>query len=268
MKNRYKIIACEVMFREVCAAAAKCKNIIDTSFVEIGIHDKGEKRMSARLQEEINMADTDNGIYNAILLGFGLCNNGVRGLKANIPIVIPRAHDCITLFLGSKEKYREYFDANGGGVYFQTSGWLERDKGDSAQSNILEPTGSKGEETGQPTKSQGKNTKGECLEDLIATYGEENAQYLYETLYELPNYKKMAYINNNIGLTDQDRKKAQEIAKSRKLDFEEIEGDNSLIFRLLDGNLEEWDKRDFLIVPPGNKIEPSYDDEILGLDAV
>ena len=64
--------------------------------------------------------------YDAILMGYALCSNGLVGLKAdNVPLVLPRAHDCITLFLGNKEKYLDYFQSNPG-VYFKTSGWIER----------------------------------------------------------------------------------------------------------------------------------------------
>ena len=43
-------------------------------------------------------------------------------------LVVPRAHDCITLFLGSKERYLDYFQTHPG-VYFKTSGWIERGEG-------------------------------------------------------------------------------------------------------------------------------------------
>jgi hypothetical protein len=39
-------------------------------------------------------------------------------------MIIPKAHDCITLFLGSKERYRTYFDAHPG-TYWYTPGWVE-----------------------------------------------------------------------------------------------------------------------------------------------
>ena len=59
--------------------------------------------MSARLGEIL--ASVDESKYEAILLGYGLCSNGLVGLTArSIPLVIP-VHDCITLFLGSKEQY-------------------------------------------------------------------------------------------------------------------------------------------------------------------
>jgi hypothetical protein len=51
------------------------------------------------------------------------------GLTARtIPLVFPRAHVCITLFFGNKERYLEYFYANPG-VYFKTTGWIERGDG-------------------------------------------------------------------------------------------------------------------------------------------
>ena len=64
-----------------------------------------------------------------MLFGYGLCGMGLVGLTARPkPVVIPRAHDCITLFLGSRERYLEYFNAHPG-VYFKTTGWIERGRG-------------------------------------------------------------------------------------------------------------------------------------------
>ncbi len=83
--------------------------------------------MSAKLKEVL--AAVDETKYDAVLLGYALCSNGLVGLTAGkIPLVLPRAHDCITLFLGSKERYLDYFQAHTG-VYFKTSGWIERGEG-------------------------------------------------------------------------------------------------------------------------------------------
>lgn len=107
-----KLIACEVLFREICYCAAGCSNIVDITFMEKGLHDVGAKKMSEKLQAEIDRVDAEK--YDAILLCYGLCNNGISGLRSPLPLVIPRAHDCITLLMGSKEKYRAYFDKNPG----------------------------------------------------------------------------------------------------------------------------------------------------------
>jgi len=112
MGERYKLIGCEILFREICHCASVSKNIIDVVFMQKGLHDVGEEKMSAALQEKID--ETDVNAYNAILLCYGLCNYGTKGLRAALPIIIPRAHDCITLLLGSKEKYLDYFHSNPG----------------------------------------------------------------------------------------------------------------------------------------------------------
>ena len=79
--------------------------------------------MRERLQAAIDA--TDPGKHDAVALAYGLCNNGLVGLVARqLPVVIPRAHDCITLFIGDRQRYEEYFHANPG-TYYYTSGWLE-----------------------------------------------------------------------------------------------------------------------------------------------
>ena len=56
--------------------------------------------------------ESDNGSYDAILLGYGLCGNGTRGLKtARTPLVMMRGHDCISFLLGSGERFREINDS-------------------------------------------------------------------------------------------------------------------------------------------------------------
>ena len=51
-------------------------------------------------------------------------------------------HDCITLFLGSKEQYLDYFHTHPG-VYFKTSGWFGRGEGLTQydQDSIQQQTG-------------------------------------------------------------------------------------------------------------------------------
>ena len=118
----YKVIACEIAFRELCYAAAQSRNLIDLEFLTQGYHDiPGTGR--AEIQKRIDAVPA--GKYDAILLGYGLCSTILTGLTtAHTPLVIPRAHDCITFFLGSKERYQECFNAKPG-TYYYTSGWLE-----------------------------------------------------------------------------------------------------------------------------------------------
>ncbi|MFI3206682.1 MAG: DUF1638 domain-containing protein, partial [Clostridia bacterium] len=132
--KRIKVIACEIAFRELCLCASKAKNIVDFSFLEKGLHDMGQKLMSARIQKEIDSTDKEK--YSAIVLVYGLCNNGIVGLHSELPMIVPKAHDCITFFMGSKEKYSEFFNENLGS-YFYTSGWLERETNPSEVENSV-----------------------------------------------------------------------------------------------------------------------------------
>lgn len=241
-KKRYKLISCEIMYREVCLCVAKSPNIIDVTFMPKGLHDIGESKMREKLQHEIDKTDTNK--YSAILLCYGLCNNGVRNLCAKIPIVIPRAHDCITLLLGSKKRYKEYFDDNPG-TFFKSSGWIERDANPS--------------DTDESVINQLGIDK--SYDEYIELYGEENADYLAEILGNwTANYQKVAYIDTGTGKIDLDKMISKKFADDQKWRYEELQGDIRLIAQLIDG---EWDPEDFLVVPPDKKIEPSHDDSII-----
>ena len=232
---RYKLIACEILYRELCYCAALSPNIVDLQFLPKGLHDLGEQKMTARLQEAIDGVDRER--YQAILLGYALCNNGIRGLRSPLPLVVPRAHDCITLLLGSKERYQEVFHANPG-TYFESTGWVERNE--AAEGGISEQLGLR-----------------KSYEDYVREYGEDNAKYLMEVLGDgLHNYSAYAYIGSSFGDFRHYERRTEEDAQARGWSFHRLEGDLGLLRRLVDG---PWDAADFLVVQPGRTIGPSHD---------
>lgn len=88
----------------------------------------------ALIQERIDAVPPER--YQATLLDYGLCGNGVVGLTARqIPRVVVRAHDCIAMLMGSAERYESYY-AEHSGVYFRSPGWLER--GENTEQLTLE----------------------------------------------------------------------------------------------------------------------------------
>jgi len=241
---RLKLIACEILYREICAAVARSKNQVDVEFLPKGLHDIGQEGMSGRLKEAIAAVDQDE--YEAVLMGYALCSNGLVGLAAGkVPLVVPRAHDCITLFLGSKERYLDYFQANPG-VYFKTSGWIERG------SQL-----SQGD--GRPIRFSDGGTP--SYEDLAARYGEDNAAFLYEQLREMThNYRRIAFIEMGIEPDGRFEERARRDAASRGWEFEKLAGDMGLVQALVDG---PWDEKRFLVVPPGHRVAPSFDEAII-----
>ncbi|MDP7017642.1 MAG: DUF1638 domain-containing protein, partial [Pirellulaceae bacterium] len=137
---------------------------MDLEFLPKGLHDLGATGMRARLRAALQQVEETG--YDAVLFGYGICSNGLVGLQAHsIPLVVPRAHDCITLFLGDRQRYLNYFNAHPG-VYFKTTGWIERnDRGELRQLSIQQRSGM--------DLSYG---------DLVAKYGEDNAAFIYEQL--------------------------------------------------------------------------------------
>jgi hypothetical protein len=237
---RWKLISCEIFYREMCSAVASSPHQVDIEFLPKGLHDLGSARMLSHLQKAVDAADPSH--YQAVLLGYGLCGNGLVGLEARaIPLVVPRAHDCITLFLGSKERYLEYFN-NSPGVYFKTTGWIERGGGDGASQLSF----------GQP---------GLQYEDLVEKYGEEDAQYLWRELAH--NYRQYTFIEMGIEPDDRFERETRELAARRGWAYEKLAGDMRLIRALVRG---EWNPEDFLVVPPGGRITARYDEKIVDIE--
>ncbi len=243
--KKLKLISCEIFYREMCAAISRSPHKIDIEFFSKGLHDIGAPKMLAKLQQALDGVDQSR--YDAILFGYGLCNNGLVGLQATeIPLVIPRAHDCISLFLGGKERYRRYFDANPG-AYYLTTGWLERgENNDGELQQISIPT---------------QYGFGQSLAELTEKYGEENAQYLFEQLGDLTrNYTKYTFIEMGLEPDSRFENTARDKARETNLEFEKMQGDMSLMHRLVNG---VWNDDEFLVVPPGYQVTACYDDKFI-----
>ena len=119
----FKLISCEVFKHELLHCINKSNNNIDTEFIAKGIHDLNSKGMQNRIVKSIQKADQKR--FDAILLGYGLCNTWIYGLVAHkTPLIVPRIHDCIGVLLGSKQKYLDYYFENPG-TYYQSVGWME-----------------------------------------------------------------------------------------------------------------------------------------------
>ncbi|HUT89505.1 MAG TPA: DUF1638 domain-containing protein [Thermoguttaceae bacterium] len=246
---KLKLIACEILFRELCWAAARSPNRVDVEFLPKGLHDIGQEGMNGRLQEVL--AGVDPSLYDAVLFGYGLCSNGLVGLRAlDVPLVIPRAHDCITLFFGSKERYLDYFRHHPG-TYFKTSGWIER-----------------GENLEQlaPQSIQHRNGMVQTYEQLVEKYGEDNAKFLHEELANMArNYAQITFIEMGIEPDGQFERLARKDAEKMGWKFEKLQGDLGLIQRLVDG---PWEEEAFLVVPPGFRVASSFDEKIIKAEAV
>ena len=245
--KRLLAIVCEVFHREACAAAAQSRLRVDFEFLPKSLHDIGEEAMSARLQATIDhalqtrSADEQPG---AIVLLYGLCNNGICGLHAPVPLVVARAHDCITLLLGSRERYEAHFAAHPG-TFYKSPGWIERD---------ADPNASPASITSRLGISHDRAA-------LVEQYGEENADFLMESMGDwLHSYRKLAFIDTGVGHVARYKAITESLAREKSWEVEHVTGSRALIDALCSGN---WPTEDFLVLSPGDVIDASWDEAIV-----
>ena len=119
------LIVCLMMEAETKAALADTGVDAQVVWMEKGLHNKPEN-LCAVMQKTIEQAEKDFA-PDVILLGYGFCGNAMRGLHAETcRLVLPRIDDCITMFIGSRERKAQL--ENGKGIMFQTADWADGDK--------------------------------------------------------------------------------------------------------------------------------------------
>ena len=227
-QKRYKFVVCKVLQREAYFCAARSPHIVDVVLMPQGLHNEPD-----RLRTEVNAVVSDTrdikgNEYDAVLLGYGLCSNGTMGIKATIRTVIPRAHDCITLILGSKEVYRDYFDKHRG-VYWYSAGWIDQ--------------------TQQPGRERYQNAYRKYEEK----YGKDNAEYLMEMEQSwMREYSRATYIDWDFPGSGAYAGFTKECAEFLNWDYDAIAGDQTLVQNLVDG---KWDDKAFLVLEPGQQLQ-------------
>ncbi|MBC8249019.1 MAG: DUF1638 domain-containing protein [Anaerolineales bacterium] len=194
-----------------------------TIYMDYGLH-RVPQRMSTTLQAELDALSEPS----LVLLGYGLCGNGLVGLQAGShTLVVPRADDCIALLLGSYETYIEEFTAVPG-TYYLTKGWLE--------------SGS------HPLKE---------YREYQEKYGQATAEWLVDQQYH--NYRRLVLVAHNQAELEAYRPQALEVARFCEarwgMRYEERLGSSSFVRRLLAasevlGHLGG----EFLVIPPGGEV--------------
>lgn len=248
--KRIKVLACRSMWREISLIASQSVNVCDVEFLPLGLHNEPQK-LRQTLQEKIDAISPQKFSYqqegfefeydyDAIVLAYGLCSNGTEGLSSKrYQLVIPRAHDCITLLLGSSELYYYYFEKYKG-IYWYSPGWIE---------HSLQP---------------GRERRELIYQNFKKRFGEEKANFLMQLEDNWQRkYTRAVYISWGFPVDEKYRLFTQKCAGFLGWEFEEVRGSRKLLSDLLNGI---WDEERFLTVQPGEVIKASNDKSIFAKD--
>lgn len=218
------VIACKI-FQGLLEQHLSPEKADQVTYLEYGLHIV-PKKLRSEVQAQIDALERPS----LVLLGYGLCGNGLHGIQAGRHILLmPRTDDCIAVLLGSYSAYREQFDSEPG-TYYLSKGWLE------AGSNPLKE-----------------------YQRLTETYGLEQADWLMDTQYS--NYKRLAFVAHHLQDLQAYRPQAREVADYCQrwgMRYEEILGSDQYVRGLVEV-AAALDKagEDFLVVPPGGEITQS-----------
>jgi hypothetical protein len=223
------VIACKVL-QDVLESLLPEDLAQTVTFLDYGLHATPSK-MTTALQEAIDSIAQPS----LVVLGYGLCGNGLRGIKAGVhTLLIPRIDDCIAILLGSHEAYIREFRA-APGTYYLTKGWLE------SGSNPLQE-----------------------YETYVPKYGAERAMWVMDQQYQ--HYERLVLVARSQADLDTYRSQAQKIARFCErwgMRYEEIQGSDDYMRQLVDaaiaygrnsGTPRAEADNDLLWVPPGGEI--------------
>ena len=192
------------------------------SGVEIRYLDQGLHRTPDKMADLIQAQIDEVAQYAVrIVLGYGLCSNGIVGVKARRQgLLIPLCHDCIAFFLGSPEAYDKAFEERPG-TYYLTPGWV----------------------------SEKKDPLGIVEDDYTARVGREMAVWAMKE--ELKHYTHIALIDTGIGDLEPLRERAVENARFFEKQYKEVHGNLKYFRKLIHG---PYENEDFFFIEPGQKV--------------
>jgi hypothetical protein len=219
------IIACQVL-QDLIERLLPEGMAEKVTFMDYGLH-RFPQRMPGALQPVIDSLTEPS----LVMLGYGLCGNGLQGVKAREhTLVLPRADDCIAILLGSRSAYLREFDTSPG-TYYLSKGWLE--------------SGS------HPLKE---------YEEYVDKYGEKDAAWVMDQQYQ--HYERLVLVTHDEEDMGKYRPQAKAVAKYCEqwgMRYEEILGSDRYVRRLLEvARAPETADDEFLVIPPGGEIKQAH----------
>jgi N-methylhydantoinase A/oxoprolinase/acetone carboxylase beta subunit len=235
-------IACGVFRKDLQEILPALAETPEVEYLEGGLH--AEPNL---LRKELqNAIDKVPDSFERIILLYGVCGKGIVGLHSpKQTIVVPRVHDCISLFLGGTKEYRKQF-SHKPGTYYISAGWFE--------------------EQVQPRGKRLKNKKAMALpsayadtldEDVISErFGKDNSKAVAEFFDAWKkNYSRAVYIDTGSGDKAKYSDYAKRMAEENGWEYTRLEGSQNLIYQCFATvRNKDLSSEEILVVPPGREI--------------
>ncbi|HTP11317.1 MAG TPA: DUF1638 domain-containing protein [Anaerolineae bacterium] len=215
------ILACKV-FQHWLEQLLPADQAAHITFFDYGLH-----AVPKNLRQTIQQAIDNIEPPSLIVLGYGLCGNGLDRINAGKHfLLIPRTDDCIAILLGSYQAYRREIDQEPG-TYYLSKGWLEAGTNPLAESRTYEKK-----------------------------YGADTAAFLMDTQYH--HYRRLMLVARNTAELETYRAQAQEVAAYCArwgMRYEELLGSDDYLQRLVEMAIKlDQASDDFLLIPPGGTL--------------
>jgi hypothetical protein len=211
------IIACGSIKPELQKLVQE-QDAITLRFLPQNLHRNPDK-MTGLIQKVVDKAGEES---QDIVLGYGLCSNGIVGVKApSQGLYIPRVHDCISFYLGSRERYKQVFSKYPG-TYHLTKSWIDNQK----------------------------DPMGLVENEYTERVGRELAEETMNT--EIRNYKYISYVETMAADNEKYRDRAKKNAHFFNKKYIEFSGSENYFRKIVYGPYSE---PDFVYVKPGQKVK-------------
>jgi hypothetical protein len=222
----YAILACDVFQDELEHLAAAKPPWSRIQYLEMGLHDHPD-RLRSTVQSVLTELSSDENVTH-IALAYGRCGNGLLGVRAErCNLVLPQAHDCVSVLLGGRAQHDSVLKDNPG-TYFYSPGWV------------------RGKRVPGPDREQ------HLREFYADRYGDDE-----EMMEELVEADRETFSHHNcaayVSIIDRPQAKnyCRQCASHLGWKYRELQGDPSFLQDLVYGR---WSSPRFLIVPPGQQI--------------
>lgn len=224
------VIACQVLEEMLDRLLPENgRSVSQVTYMDYGLH-RVPSKMAGALQDALDKIEEPS----LIVLGYGLCGNGLKGLKAGKhTLLVPRTDDCIALLLGSYRAYRQEFAAVPG-TYYLSKGWLE----------------------------SGSNPLSE-YEEYLPRYGPDEAMWIMDMQYQ--HYERLMLVTHSPADLVKCKPMAQQVARfceRWEMRYEERVGSDAYVRQLVEiamaltqgEALDQAAGHDFIVISPGSEI--------------